>query len=90
MTLLQGAVYWQPPEQALEKVKEKAWVPSTSQYGTHEGLIELREALTKKVLIVHFDNNGIRIEKLFQVPEMKETLVCSYSMRMDCTSLPLW
>lgn len=50
--MVQGAVYWQPPEQALEKVKDKAWAPSTSKYGTHEGLIELREALMKKVLII--------------------------------------
>lgn len=49
MPLAQGAVYWQPPDQALEKVKEKAWEPSTSQYGTHEGLAELREALIKKL-----------------------------------------
>ncbi|EOY31370.1 Pyridoxal phosphate-dependent transferases superfamily protein isoform 2 [Theobroma cacao] len=43
-----GAVYWQPPEQALEKVKQIAWEPSTSNYGTHEGLPELKDALTKK------------------------------------------
>ncbi|KAK6236071.1 hypothetical protein QUC31_019822 [Theobroma cacao] len=45
-----GAVYWQPPEQALEKVKQIAWEPSTSNYGTHEGLPELKDALTKKQL----------------------------------------
>ncbi|EOY31369.1 PREDICTED: aspartate aminotransferase isoform X2 [Theobroma cacao] len=44
-----GAVYWQPPEQALEKVKQIAWEPSTSNYGTHEGLPELKDALTKKL-----------------------------------------
>ncbi|POO04101.1 L-threonine-O-3-phosphate decarboxylase [Trema orientale] len=49
MPLAQGAVHWQPPEEALEKVKHIAWEPSTSRYGTHEGLPELREALTKKL-----------------------------------------
>ncbi|GAV74841.1 Aminotran_1_2 domain-containing protein [Cephalotus follicularis] len=49
MPLGQGAVYWQPPEQALEKVKQIAWKPSTSRYGAHEGLPELKEALTKKL-----------------------------------------
>lgn len=44
-----GAVYWQPPEQALEKVKQIAWEPSTSNYGSHEGLPELKDALTKKL-----------------------------------------
>ncbi|KAK9273042.1 hypothetical protein L1049_017849 [Liquidambar formosana] len=49
MPLGQGAVYWRPPEQALEKVKQIAWEPSTSRYGTHEGLPELKEALIKKL-----------------------------------------
>ncbi|KAM7275090.1 hypothetical protein ACFE04_016956 [Oxalis oulophora] len=49
MPLGQGAVYWQPPHVALEKVKEMAWEPSTSRYGTHEGLPELKEALLKKL-----------------------------------------
>ncbi|XWS17013.1 hypothetical protein CRYUN_Cryun33cG0031200 [Craigia yunnanensis] len=44
-----GAVYWQPPEQALEKVKQIAWEPSTSNYGTHEGLPEPKDALKKKL-----------------------------------------
>ncbi|XWS73059.1 hypothetical protein CRYUN_Cryun02cG0093000 [Craigia yunnanensis] len=46
-----GAVYWQPPEQALEKVKQIAWEPSTSNYGTHKGLPELKDALTKKLCL---------------------------------------
>ncbi|KAL5559236.1 hypothetical protein UlMin_035447 [Ulmus minor] len=45
----QGAVYWSPPEQALEKVKHIAWEASTSKYGTHEGLPQLKEALIKKL-----------------------------------------
>ena len=52
--LLLGAVYWQPPQQALEKVKQIAWEPSTSNYGTHEGLPELKDALTKKVIISRY------------------------------------
>ncbi|KAF8389026.1 hypothetical protein HHK36_025711 [Tetracentron sinense] len=49
MSLAQGVVYWQPPEQALEKVREIVWEPSTSRYGADEGLPELREALIKKL-----------------------------------------
>ncbi|KAF3781320.1 Aspartate aminotransferase [Nymphaea thermarum] len=48
ISLAQGVVYWQPPDHALEKVKEVVWQPSTSQYGPDEGLPELREALTEK------------------------------------------
>ncbi|KAK3003970.1 hypothetical protein RJ639_019566 [Escallonia herrerae] len=47
--MIQGAVYWKPPEEALEKVKQVAWEPSTSRYGTHEGLPELTEALVNKL-----------------------------------------
>ena len=42
-------VYWQPPEQALDKVKELVWEPSISRYGADEGLPDLRAALVKKV-----------------------------------------
>lgn len=42
-------MYWQPPKQALEKVKELVWDPTISRYGADEGLPELREALIKKV-----------------------------------------
>uniref|UniRef100_A0A5B7AQT7 Aminotransferase class I/classII large domain-containing protein n=2 Tax=Davidia involucrata TaxID=16924 RepID=A0A5B7AQT7_DAVIN len=49
MSLAQGVVYWQPPKQALEKVKELVWDPSVSRYGADEGLPELREALIKKL-----------------------------------------
>ena len=46
---MQGVVYWQPPEEALNKVKEMVWEPSTSRYGADEGLPELRKALVEKV-----------------------------------------
>lgn len=49
MSLAQGVVYWQPPMQALDKVKELVWEPSISRYGFDEGLPELREALIKKL-----------------------------------------
>ncbi|KAJ4953082.1 hypothetical protein NE237_029914 [Protea cynaroides] len=48
-SLAQGVVYWQPPKQALEKVQQVVWEPSTSRYGNDEGLPELREALIKKI-----------------------------------------
>lgn len=47
--VLQGVVYWQPPEQALDKVKELVWEPSISRYGPDEGIPALREALVQKV-----------------------------------------
>lgn len=49
VSLAQGVVYWQPPKQALNKVKELVWEPSISRYGADEGLPELREALTQKL-----------------------------------------
>ncbi|KAJ0959898.1 hypothetical protein J5N97_000332 [Dioscorea zingiberensis] len=49
MSLAQGVVYWQPPEQALDKVKEIVWDPATSRYGADDGLPELRQALTEKL-----------------------------------------
>lgn len=49
VSLAQGVVYWQPPAQALEKVKEIIWEPSVSRYGADEGLPELREALKQKL-----------------------------------------
>jgi len=47
--VVQGVVYWQPPRQALNKVKELVWEPSISRYGADEGIPELREALMQKV-----------------------------------------
>ncbi|XP_040370562.1 aromatic aminotransferase ISS1 isoform X3 [Rosa chinensis] len=49
VSLAQGVVHWQPPKQALDKVKELVWEPSISRYGADEGMPELREALVKKV-----------------------------------------
>ncbi|CAN0878309.1 Aromatic aminotransferase ISS1 [Linum grandiflorum] len=49
ISLAQGVVYWQPPKEAMEKVKELIWEPSVSRYGADEGLPELREALTQKL-----------------------------------------
>lgn len=42
-------MYWQPPQKALDKVKELVWDPAISSYGPDEGLPELRQALQKKV-----------------------------------------
>uniref|UniRef100_A0A2P2IXM9 Uncharacterized protein MANES_11G050800 n=1 Tax=Rhizophora mucronata TaxID=61149 RepID=A0A2P2IXM9_RHIMU len=49
VSLAQGVVYWHPPKQALEKVKELVWEPVVSRYGADEGIPKLREALTKKL-----------------------------------------
>ncbi|KAJ6932687.1 hypothetical protein NC651_008197 [Populus alba x Populus x berolinensis] len=43
--VVQGVVFWQPPRQALNKVKELVWEPSISCHGADEGIPELREAL---------------------------------------------
>lgn len=42
-------MHWQPPEEALSKIKIIVDEPSTSQYGADEGLPELREALLEKL-----------------------------------------
>ncbi|PON58907.1 L-threonine-O-3-phosphate decarboxylase [Trema orientale] len=49
MSLAQGIVYWQPPKEALNKVKELVWEPLISKYGADEGIPELRAALLKKL-----------------------------------------
>lgn len=49
VSLAQGVVYWQPPKQALERIKGLVAEPSVSCYGADEGLPELREALVKKL-----------------------------------------
>ncbi|KAB2623892.1 bifunctional aspartate aminotransferase and glutamate/aspartate-prephenate aminotransferase-like [Pyrus ussuriensis x Pyrus communis] len=49
VSLAQGVVYWQPPKEALDKVKELVWEPSISRYGADEGIPELREALVQKL-----------------------------------------
>ena len=45
----QGVVHWQPPEEALAKIKGLVDEPTTSHYGADDGLPELREALLEKV-----------------------------------------
>lgn len=45
----QGVVHWQPPEEALTKIKGLINEPTTSHYGADDGLPELREALLEKV-----------------------------------------
>ncbi|KAL5729429.1 aspartate transaminase [Ranunculus cassubicifolius] len=49
VSLGQGVVHWQPPNRALEKVKELIWEPSISRYAADEGIFELREALVNKL-----------------------------------------
>ncbi|MQL85581.1 hypothetical protein Taro_018101 [Colocasia esculenta] len=49
ISLAQGVVYWQPPESALEKVKQMVWNPLVSRYGADEGLPDLRNALREKL-----------------------------------------
>lgn len=44
-------MYWQPPKEALDKIKELIGDPSISRYGADEGMPELREALEKKVSV---------------------------------------
>lgn len=50
-------VHWQPPEQALKKVKELVSDPIVSRYGNDEGIPELRAALIKKVNFIIFSCN---------------------------------
>ncbi|EFJ16234.1 hypothetical protein SELMODRAFT_268593 [Selaginella moellendorffii] len=49
VSLAQGVVHWQPPPQALEKVKDLIQEISTSRYGPDDGLPELRLALSEKL-----------------------------------------
>lgn len=49
VSLAQGVVYWQPPEKALEKVKDLVTKPQVSRYGNDEGIPELRAALIDKL-----------------------------------------
>jgi aspartate/methionine/tyrosine aminotransferase len=52
LSLGQGIVYWQPPEEALEKVRGLIDEPATSNYGADEGLPELRAALLEKAYVI--------------------------------------
>ncbi|KNA12068.1 hypothetical protein SOVF_129050 [Spinacia oleracea] len=49
VSLAQGVVHWQPPKQALNKVKELVCEPKISRYGADEGIPELRDALMQKL-----------------------------------------
>ncbi|KAJ8755823.1 hypothetical protein K2173_024368 [Erythroxylum novogranatense] len=49
MSLAQGVVYWQPPKEALERIKDLIGEPIVSRYGADEGIPELREALLQKL-----------------------------------------
>jgi len=49
ISLAQGVVHWQPPEEALTKIKSLVDEPTTSHYGADEGLPELRAALLEKL-----------------------------------------
>jgi katanin p60 ATPase-containing subunit A1 len=49
ISLAQGVVHWQPPEDGLTKVKSLVDEPTTSHYGADEGLPELRDALLEKL-----------------------------------------
>ncbi|CAL9241357.1 unnamed protein product [Arabidopsis halleri] len=51
MSLAQGVVHWQPPQKALDKVKDLVWDPMVSNYGPDEGLPELRHALLNKLRV---------------------------------------
>jgi len=56
-------VHWQPPEQALKKVKELVFEPIVSRYGTDEGIPELRAALIKKVngIISSYNMHSVQV-----------------------------
>uniref|UniRef100_A0A7C8ZG61 Aminotransferase class I/classII large domain-containing protein n=1 Tax=Opuntia streptacantha TaxID=393608 RepID=A0A7C8ZG61_OPUST len=49
VSLAQGVVHWQPPKQALNKVKRLVCEPKISRYGADEGIPELRDALMYKL-----------------------------------------
>ncbi|GMH14272.1 hypothetical protein Nepgr_016113 [Nepenthes gracilis] len=49
ISLAQGVVYWRPPKQALDKVKAFVFEPQISRYGADEGIVDLREALIRKL-----------------------------------------
>ena len=46
---MQGVVYWQPPESAMNKIEKIIREPAVSRYGSDDGLLEHREALLEKV-----------------------------------------
>ena len=50
---MQGVVYWQPPESAMNKIEKIIREPAVSRYGSDDGIPELREALLEKVNSFH-------------------------------------
>ena len=50
---MQGVVYWQPPESAMNKIEKIIREPAVSRYGSDDGIPELREALLEKVNCFH-------------------------------------
>ena len=44
-----GAVFWAPPAEAITEAAAHALEPPYSQYGSDEGMLELRTALEQKV-----------------------------------------
>jgi len=50
---MQGVVYWQPPESAMNKIEKIIREPAVSRYGSDDGIPELREALLEKVRSFH-------------------------------------
>jgi hypothetical protein len=65
----QGVVYWQPPKEALDKVKTLVDDPAVSSYGADDGLPDLREALLEKAsalpLSICYLNQSHCMEHLF-------------------------
>lgn len=49
VSLAQGVVYWRPPQQALDKVKDLVYDPVVSRYGGDEGIPQLQDALVQKL-----------------------------------------
>ena len=61
---MQGVVYWQPPESAMNKIEKIIREPAVSRYGSDDGIPELREALLEKV------------NSLFVKWEMRTRFIC--------------
>ena len=51
-------VYWQPPKEALEKVKELVSETLISRYGNDEGIPELRAALVKRNMLIDHNSSS--------------------------------
>ena len=55
---MQGVVYWQPPESAMNKIEKIIREPAVSRYGSDDGFLEHCEALLEKVnsLFINWGN----------------------------------